>query len=95
MANANLFMFGYAHMYVLRLTNEKYVMHMYIAYVQKQNWLRQRHTHTHRERERERNRDSTKHRGLYCTFFLWKGVVCKKQDHSLQSSVWVKTKHIF
>ena len=47
------------------------------------------------ERERERDRETTiKHRGLYCTFFLLNWVVWKKQDHSLQSPVWVKNKSI-
>ena len=45
-----------------------------------------------REREREREREgegdmTIRHRGLYRTFFSFLNkAVCKKQDHSLQSS---------
>ena len=47
------------------------------------------------EREREREKEmAIKHRGSYHTFFLLKGAVCKKQDHSLQSSTWVQIKNI-
>ena len=83
MANANLCMFVNAHTCVLGL-NERYVMCKYIAYVSEQNlqW----------QRERERERDKAQEIKPY--FFL-KGAVCKKQDHSLQSSVWVKSKNIF
>ena len=51
-------------------------------------------TDTHTERETERETDDIKHRGSYHTFFLLKGAVWKKQDHSLQSSIWVQIKNI-
>ena len=85
MANANLCMFVYACTYVLGFT-EWYVMCTYVAYVQVQNWQHQR--------ERQTERETIKHRGLYCTFFLLKETVCKKQDHSLQCSIWVQIKNI-
>ena len=31
---------------------------------------------------------------MYHTFFLLKETVCKKQDHSLQCSIWVQIKNI-
>ena len=46
MATANLCMFVYACTYVLGL-NERYVMCMYVAYIQEQHWQRQ----TDRERD--------------------------------------------
>ena len=95
MANANLFMFVYAHMYVLGLRNEKYVMCMYVDYVWELNWQRQRDRETERQRDREtkRQRDSVnKAQGIISHLFS-KGGFCKKQNHSLQSSVWVQIKN--
>ena len=92
MANTNLCMFVNACMYVL---GERYVMCTYVAYVWKQNWQRQTaEREKDRERERERERDGIKHRGLYHTFFLLKETVWKKQDHSLQSSIWVQIRNV-
>jgi hypothetical protein len=79
-------MFDNACMYVLGL-NERYVMCMCVAYPWKESWQ-----HTKRQRDRQRERRMTiKHRGLFCSF-LSKGAVWKKQDHSLQSFVWVQIK---
>jgi hypothetical protein len=82
-------MFVYARTYVL-LLNEKYVMHMYVcslcwrAKLMENKDREQRQTEN---KERERERDDIKHRGSYHTFFLLKGAVWKKQDHSSQSSI--------
>ena len=87
MANANLCMFVNACTYVLGL-NERYVRHMYIAYVWEESWQQ----YTNRERDTQKETE-IKHRGLYHTFCLLNGVTWKKQDHSLQSSVWVQIKN--
>jgi len=47
------------------------------------------------DNDKERERETTiKHSGSYCTLFLLKGAVWKKQDHSLQSSILVQIKNI-
>ena len=51
MANAILFMFVHVHMYILGLTNQKYIMHTYIAYAQKAKFMKT---------DRQSNRDGTK-----------------------------------
>ena len=74
----NLFMFVYAHTYVLGLTNEKYVMHMYVAYVWEQNWQRQRDREIDRGTAIMRTPDPLglyfgtiiKHRGFTVPFFF-------------------------
>ena len=92
MANVTLFMFVYAHTYILGLMNEKCIMCTYVAYIWKQNWQR---IQTQRDKDRERQANNIKHRGLHHTFFLLNGAVWKKQDYSLQCSVWVETKNIY
>ena len=95
MANANLCLFDYACTYVSGLRNERFIIHTYVAYVQEQNWQQHTERETERERDRQRERQTTiKHRGGTVPFFSNRAV-WKKQDHSLQSSVWVKIKNIF
>ena len=86
-ANANLWMFVYVCMCALGLTNDKYVLHMYVCGL---HW-RAKLTKTERQRDRE---ITIKHRGSYCAFFLWKGSAWKRQDHSLQSCVCVQIKTV-
>jgi hypothetical protein len=89
----NLCMFVNAHTCILGL-NERYIMCTYVAYVQEQNWQQPRVRQTDRERERETENWTIKHRGMYHTFFVLNGTVWKKQDHSLQCSIWVQIENI-
>ena len=79
-----IYVCSFMHTYILGLTNGKYVMRTYICSLH----LKAKLSKT------ERETDGIKHRELYHTFFLLNGAVWKKQDHSLQSSVWVQIKNI-
>jgi hypothetical protein len=52
-----------------------------------------RQTERQTERQTDRQTDNNKAQGLYHTLFF-KEAVCKKQDHSLQCSIWVQIKNI-
>jgi hypothetical protein len=47
-----------------------------------------------KDTQREQNRWTIKCSRLYHTFFVLKGAGWKKQDHSLQCSVWVQNKNM-
>ena len=78
-------MFVHARTYVLGLT-ERCVMCTYVAYVWEQNWQHQT--------DRETERWQYKAQGIVPHLFLLNKAIWKKQDHSLQSPVWVKNKSI-
>ena len=65
-------------------------MRMYVAYVRKQTWQRQR------DRQTDKEKDDNRAQGIVpYLFFLLKETVCKKHDQSSQSSIWVEIKNIF
>ena len=76
-------MFVYACKYALGL-NERYIMCTYVAYIQEQHW----------QQQTEREMDDKAQGIVPYLFFLLNKAIWKKQDHSLQNSIWVKIKNI-
>jgi hypothetical protein len=71
----------------------KYVMRMYVVYVWKQNWWRVK-AQRDRDKESETGKQH-KAQGIAPYLFSFKQAVWKKQDHSLQSFVYINLKYTY